>query len=197
MNFNKSIFQDFEFDVIYHITSRVKEGQVAFRDARDYQYFLGQMKEFVLPIADVYDYSLTPKKFQFLMCIKSKNQVCKSIGLDEDSDYHLEKQNQIILGQFEMILENYTFYFRQNTNEKTVVFGKFLQRIQIDDEKDLKNIVKMIHCEPVSLGLVAEPEDWKYSSYQSYLSKNKSSSVDRGFILSFFDSDEDFKQFHQ
>lgn len=197
MNFNKSIFQDFEFDVIYHITSRVKEGQVAFRDARDYQYFLGQMKEFVLLIADVYAYSLTPKKFQFLMCIKSKNQVCKSIGLDEDSDYHLEKQNQIILGQFEMILENYTFYFRQNTNEKTVVFGKFLQRIQIDDEKDLKNIVKMIHCEPVSLGLVAEPEDWKYSSYQSYLSKNKSSSVDRGFILSFFDSDEDFKQFHQ
>ena len=186
MNFNKSIFQDFEFDAIYHITSRVKEGQVAFRDARDYQYFLGQMKEFVLPIADVYAYSLTPKKFQFLMCIKSKNQVCKSIGLDEDSDYHLEKQNQIILGQFDMILENYTFYFRQNTNEKTVVFGKFLQRIQIDDEKDLKNIVKMIHCEPVSLGLVAEPEDWKYSSYQSYLSKNKSSSVDRGFILSFF-----------
>ena len=116
MNFNKSIFQDFEFDTIYHITSRVKEGQVAFRDARDYQYFLGQMKEFVLPIADVYVYSLTPKKFQFLMCIKSKNQVCKSIGLDEDSDYHLEKQNQIILEQFEMILENYTSYFRQNTN---------------------------------------------------------------------------------
>lgn len=197
MNFNKSIFQDFEFDAIYHITSRVKEGQVVFREARDYQYFLGQMKEFVLPIADVYAYSLTPKKFQFLMCIKSKNQVCKSIGLDEDLDYHLEKQNQIILGQFEMILENYTSYFRQNTNEKTSVFGKFLQRIQIDDEKDLKNIVKMIHCEPVSLGLVAEPKDWKYSSYQSYLSKNKSSSVDRGFILSFFDSDEDFKQFHQ
>ena len=127
---------------------------MAFRDARDYQYFLGQMKEFVLPIADVYVYSLTPKKFQFLMCIKSKNQVCKSIGLDEDSDYHLEKQNQIILGQFEMILENYTSYFRQNTNEKTSVFGKFLQRIQIDEEKDL-----IIHSGEMMFNVVMKSGD--------------------------------------
>ena len=27
MNFNKSIFQDFEFDAIYHITSRVRRGR--------------------------------------------------------------------------------------------------------------------------------------------------------------------------
>lgn len=69
---NIPVFQDFQWGAIYFVSSRVNGGAKAFLQDEDYSIFLKYVKQFLLPISDIYAYSLCSNTFDFLLCIKSK-----------------------------------------------------------------------------------------------------------------------------
>ncbi len=54
-----------------------------------------------------------------------------------------------------------------------------------------------IHNNPVNHGFVNEIDQWKHSSYNSYLNLEKDSKLNRTEIMQYFDSLEIFRNFHQ
>lgn len=194
---NKPIFQDFEFGSIYYVSSRVNGGGVAFQQAKDYSAFLKLLKHYLLPICEVYAYVLCPKSFDIVLCIKSKNQMFQLLSLEENVQLTAEQQHEIVLPYFERFLDEYQQYFQSHYSVQKPLFGKFLKRIKMDEEEHLKKLLKEIHLKPQQLGETSNFEDWKYSSYASYLSQEKTSAVERSFLLQFFQDKEDFIQFHK
>ena len=65
----------------------------------------------------------------------------------------------------------------------------------VDDNSYVISIINYIHRNPLHHGLVGIHSDWKYSSYNDYLSDNFTI-VNRTLGTGFFDSIQNFIQFH-
>ncbi len=72
---------------------------------------------------------------------------------------------------------------------------KNFKRKIVNDDDYLLKLINYIHLNPVSHNFVQKPEDWKYSSYNSILSK-KPTLVKRGEIIELFGDEENFKFCH-
>lgn len=194
---NKPIFQDFQFGSIYYVSSRVNGGGVAFHQDRDYSTFLKLVKKHLLPISEIYVYGLCPKTFDFLLCICSKKQMIEKLQLNEETQFTEEQEHELILSYFEAFIEEYQQYYQSNYEDRTLpLFGKFLKRIKIEDEETLKILLKEIHLKPEQMGAIERFQDWKFSSYNSYLSSEKASAINRNFLFQFFENKESFTEFH-
>ena len=69
------------------------------------------------------------------------------------------------------------------------------KRILVEELPYFISIINYIHRNPVHHGLVQHYEEWKYSSYNAYLSK-KDSHVNRELGLTFFGGQDEFIRFH-
>ncbi len=70
------------------------------------------------------------------------------------------------------------------------------KRILVEDEDYYTSLISYIHRNPIHHGLVDNYQDWKYSSFNAFLS-DKKTSIDKVEVLSYFDSQEDFVAFHE
>lgn len=63
---------------------------------------------------------------------------------------------------------SYSVYFNAKTKRRGPLWtGRFGARL-INKDEDLLSMTRYIHLNPVSAGLVAHPENWKFSSYHEY-----------------------------
>ena len=66
----------------------------------------------------------------------------------------------------------------------------------IEDETGICKVTHYVHANPVHHGFVAKLSDWKYSSYNTYLS-NTSTKISRQIIVDIFGGKEYFTKYHQ
>ncbi len=66
----KKYHQDLIPDKIYHIYSRAVGDEKLFKSDENYRYFLQKFKNYILPIADIYTWTLLPNHFHFMIRIK-------------------------------------------------------------------------------------------------------------------------------
>lgn len=86
-------------------------------------------------------------------------------------------------------------YIRSVNNEQNRVGPLFQGQYQsnlIDSDDYLLECVQYIHLNPVKAGLVRTPQEWEYSSYRSYFSRNLNTMVETSWIFAFFDSPQEF-----
>ncbi len=67
---------------------------------------------------------------------------------------------------------SFTKYFNIVNKRKGTLWEDNFKRILVESDEQLLHLTRYIHLNPVSAGLVAKPEDWLYSSYREYLSRN-------------------------
>lgn len=80
---------------------------------------------------------------------------------------------------------------------KGALFVDYIRREKIDDVDLLKDTFRKIHQIPAEIFSKNILIDWKYSSYNSYLHENKTTNINRKFMLSLFSNKEDFFSFQQ
>ncbi|TSC95773.1 MAG: hypothetical protein CEN88_434 [Candidatus Berkelbacteria bacterium Licking1014_2] len=74
------------------------------------------------------------------------------------------------------ILNSYSHYFNLLHQRKGPLWeGKF-KNILVENDNQLLHLTRYIHLNPSSAGLVKNPQDWKYSSYNEYIGANEQSS---------------------
>lgn len=54
-----------------------------------------------------------------------------------------------------------------------------------------------IHNNPVNHGFVEDINDWKYSSYYSYINLDKASKIERTEMMQYFETIKDFIEYHK
>lgn len=177
--------ENFEFESVYHIFSHVNGTEIIFRETSNYQYFLEKLEKYILPVADIYSYCLMPNHFHLLLRFKSFN------GVDN------ENEHQFLMKPFSDLLNAYAKAYNKVYNRKGALFLNTIKRKKVQDEKYLLKVLHYIHNNPINHGFVNRIEDWKHTSYSSYMNMKKPSKVCRSEIMEYFDTLETFVAYHQ
>lgn len=188
-----------EVESYYHVYNRANGSENLFFNEENYLFFLQKYTDYIHPIAETYCYCLMPNHFHFLIKIREeqflidyfKNQTRANLNLQG-----FENLAGLISKQFGDFFNAYAKAFNKQQNRKGSLFMKNFKRIKIEEEYYLKKLVHYIHFNPVEAGLCKEPNDWKFSSYQSLISNGKSL-INKEEVISWFDNLVNFKYLHQ
>ncbi|SIQ37291.1 hypothetical protein SAMN05880574_11158 [Chryseobacterium sp. RU37D] len=177
--------ESFECGYVYHIYTHANGKDLIFREEENYKYFLDKLIKYIIPVAEIYVYCLMSNHFHFLVRFKNVDQIS-----DEDEHKYLMKQ-------FSNLLNGYAKAYNKKYNRKGSLFLDYLKRKRVNDEKYLIKLLHYIHNNPVNHGFVEDINDWKYSSYNSYINLTKESKIERKEMMQYFDTIKNFVEYHQ
>lgn len=73
------------------------------------------------------------------------------------------------------LLNSYTRYFNTTHKRSGPLWTGRFKSVLVDKDNQLIHLTRYIHLNPVSAGLVNEPEEWDYSSYNEYIGRLENS----------------------
>lgn len=160
----------------YHIYNRGNNKENIFYEEGNYFFFLDKLKSYLIPHVDVFAYCLMPNHFHLFIRV---------------NDLH----------NFEKGIKNFFISYAKAINQKYFRVGSLFQgRYKISEiasDAYFTRIVTYIHQNPATSKLVNKIGDYKFSSYNSYLSSEKGSLLKRTEVLSWFGGIENFIEYHK
>ncbi|QIY91152.1 transposase [Chryseobacterium gallinarum] len=177
--------ESFEYGYIYHIYTHANGKDLIFRENENYKYFLSKLLKYIIPVAEIYAYCLMPNHFHLLIRFKESDQTSA------------EDEHKYLMKQFSNLLNGYAKAYNKKYNRKGSLFLDYLKRKRVDDEKYLIKLFHYIHNNSVNHGFVKDINDWKYSSYHSYINLAKESKIERKQMMTYFDTINDFVEYHK
>ena len=195
-------FIPLELGKFYHIFNHAVGSEKLYRNDENYNYFLKKFNEYISSIASTFSYVLIPNHFHFLIEIKSRVEIYEYyVFLELKKEIpKVKPENELdfdkfVMQQFSNFFNCYTKSFNKKHNRKGALFIDYLRRTLVSDEEYLRNIVMYIHQNPIHHKICNRLEDWKYSSYNSFLSQ-KSTILERDEITNWFGDLENFILMH-
>lgn len=146
----------------YHVTTRGNERRRIFFTETDYE----RIKDYLKEAQDKYGYLLHG---YILMT----------------NHYHLivETPHGNLREIMHYINSSYTTYINRKRGRAGHLFQGRYKAILVDKDTYLLELSRYLHLNPVRAKIVAKPEEYPYSSYRSYIRKEKEDIVHRKLIL--------------
>src|SRR5215212_8557631 len=72
----------------YHVFNRAVGNERLFKTADNFRYFLAKMEQHILPVADIFTYSLIPNHFHLLIRIKEENTIALYFELKKKKSFN-------------------------------------------------------------------------------------------------------------
>ena len=191
---------------IYHIYNQGNNRQKIFFNRENYFFFLGKMKEYIMPYADIMAWCLMPNHFHWMVYVR-ETDIFRSRGATQSrtptisDNISFNKSIGILLASYTRAInnqENITgSLFREKTNAECLTafngitpsfynteFGTIMNIT--DPEKEYPQICfNYIHNNPVKAGLVKSAEDWEFSSFQDICGMRNGKLINRERINEF------------
>ena len=185
-------------DQFYHVFSRAVGSEKLFISNENYLYFLRKMKHHILPVADVFAYSLLPNHFHLLVRIKQMETLNAYFENRKSKPFNelVNDMPDFVMEQFSNWLNGYTKAFNKMYNRKGGLFIDYLKRSEALTDTDITSFIFYIHKNAVHHGLSKQIGEWSYDSYPLILSE-KPTSLLRDEIIVWFGSKKWFIDFHQ
>ena len=150
----------------YHVTSRGNERKAVFKNKRDREKFLEYLESATLRYdARIHAYCLMDNHYHLLMETPSGNlsQIMRHINAA------------------------YTTYYNVKHDRAGHLFQGRYKAILVEIDAYAKELSRYIHLNPVRANMVEKPEEYNWSSYQSYIGNQKPAEwLHRDFILGYF-----------
>ncbi len=183
--------QKLTFGDAYHIYNKAISHDKLFITSEDYFYFLKKLERYILPVADIVAYCLIPNHFHLLAVMKEEENIPFNLfkRVNEHPDQLLERS-------FSNFFNSYSKSFNKAHNRSGRLFLYPYKRILVESEDYFVCLINYIHRNPIHHGFTKKHSDWKYSSYNAYLSV-KPTQVNKEEGLSLFSSLEEFILFHK
>ena len=182
-----------EADYFYHIYNRGINGEIIFKTARNYQFFLNKIKENLVDVCDIYAYCLMPNHFHLLVKIKDEQSLKEITNLQgKDLEIGLHASQNIFSKQFSKVFNSYSQAFNKENKRHGALIESPFKRKLITSEDYLRQCIVYIHQNPTSENF----QNYKYSSYKTILS-NSSTLLKRNEIIEMFEDKENFVICHQ
>ena len=191
---------------IYHIYNQGNNRQKIFFNRENYFFFLGKMKEYIMPYADIMAWCLMPNHFHWMVYVR-ETDIFRSRGATQSrtptisDNISFNKSIGILLASYTRAInnqENITgSLFREKTKAECLTayngitpsfynteFGTIMNIT--DPEKEYPQICfNYIHNNPVKAGLVKSAEDWEFSSFQDICGMRNGTLINRERINEF------------
>ena len=191
---------------IYHIYNQGNNRQKIFFNRENYFFFLGKMKEYILPYTDIMAWCLMPNHFHWMVYVR-ETDIFRSRGATQSrtptisDNISFNKSIGILLASYTRAInnqENITgSLFREKTKAECLTayngitpsfynteFGTIMNIT--DPEKEYPQICfNYIHNNPVKAGLVKSAEDWEFSSFQDICGMRNGKLINRERINEF------------
>lgn len=178
---------DFEFEQPYHIYNRGANKMQLFYEESDYEYFLRKIAIYSekFPNIEFFSYAILPNHFHFLL-VNHDTELPSSNSMFRDKT----ASRKPTISQFmQKVQQSYALFFsakhKDKKKHKGLVFeGRFQARVVLDEgyQSHLQNYIEY---NPVKHGLVKDPKDWEYSSFN--FNTRKESSFEKTFLNDPFD----------
>ena len=154
-----------------------------------------------------------PNHFHLLLKIKEKEEIeylipenkTSKIAKEKwetfipDKDYTIEKfaelKKPVPEKQFSHLFNAYSKAFNKSENRTGKLFDSRFERIEVRNEKYLKNLILYIHFNPVNHGFSNKVKNYKWTSYHSIIS-NKPTKLMRKKVIEIFEDIENFMFLH-
>ena len=94
----------------FHIYNRAVEGNLLFRETKNYEFFLSKIKKYLTPGSDILSYCLMPNHYHLLVMIRegrfsnSMHKLALSYVLSCNKTY--QRKGHLFQGSFQRILVN-------------------------------------------------------------------------------------------
>ena len=177
--------EPFEQEVWYHVFNHAHGKDDLFSSEYDYNTFLQLIEKYILPIANIYAYSLLPNHFHFLVRIKN-------FTIPEK----FKNENDYIAHQWGNTQNTYSKKINYKRGTRGGLFCQSVDRNLINSEEYRQMAVVYIHNNPVKHGFCTSPENWKFSSYKSIIAKGVTK-IERDEVISWFENRENFIFYHK
>jgi len=164
----------FALGEIYHICNKSISNYNIFRKDVFSQRFLDICSYYSQKEGCKYSDFLRRKKiinFVNLLQIKDAKYKILSYCLMPDH-YHLLVQASLstdISTYIGKVENSYTRYYNLRNNRKGPLWQSSFRSTHIISNEQLLHVIRYIHLNPVTNGLVTDPRDWRYSSHHLYL----------------------------
>ena len=185
-------------DTHYHLFNRAVGNEKLFLSADNYVYFLKKLKQHIVPVADLFAYSLLPNHFHLLCRIKPENELLQHFETRKKRSFDPAKNSvpDFVMEQFSNWLNGYTKAFNKMYNRKGGLFIDYLKRNQAAADEMLTSFIFYLHKNAVHHGLTKKIGEWPYDSYNELLS-DKPTELKRDEVIEWFGSPEQFILFHE
>lgn len=183
---------------IYHVLSRSIQNIPIFGKPRQCQVFLD--------LIDFYNQTNPPTKFSYrsvpLLLSESESKKKKVVKILNyclmPNHFHLtllQISDGGITFLMQHVLNSFSHFYNKKFNSKGPLFQSCFKAIKVENIEQLTHLSRYIHLNPVTSGIVEKPEDFLFSSYNSYIGTVKSNLIYSKPILSEFSSPEKYMKF--
>ena len=192
-------YKEFSRGTIAHIYNRGNGKEKIFFDEQDYKNFLFRValalgfnqkeleSETMLNVPysririqsenknsfKIHSFCLMPNHFHFLI------EQCGDISISK---------------LISRISASYSKYINNKYNRVGHIFQDCFKAVNIESDPQLMWTSAYIHMNPVKDGIAKQPEQYKWSSYNDYISKRKLLIVHTNFLKSMFGSEKNFQK---
>lgn len=183
--FVNSIMQ-FSEGALYHIYNRGNNQQPIFFSRDNYFYFLEKVNRYVASRADLLAWCLMPNHFHLL--VHATKDTCTLVKEQPIQINALTEGIRLLLSSYSKGIQKQQGFtgnlFQQKTKSKCVEDGS---------ERYGETAFHNIHQNPLKAGLVANMEDWEFSSFLDYAGLRNGQLCKKELALQWFDlSGKDF-----
>jgi putative transposase len=167
--------EPFISDNCYHVYNRAVGNEKLFFNHSNYIFFLSKLKQYALPVCDIFAYRLLPNHFHLFIRIKPSEQV--NILFEQSKPKLLqprydENGSDFITEQLSKIFISYSKSINNTYKRKGKLFMDNFNRKLISDEIYFSKIIQYIHFNPVKHNYCIYPHEWKYSSYNAIIKRD-------------------------
>ena len=201
-----------KYGEFYHLYNRGTDGCNLFREADNYEYFLGLYDKYISPVAETFAWVLMPNHFHLLIRVKEEAAIefipYKSLSGKQTTEREAgDKTPSEVINpdggskkykpenQFSHLFNSYAQAFNKRFGRTGSLFQHPFKRKLILQEKYLKHVILYIHNNPVHHGFCSHPVEYPWSSYLTCVSV-KPTKLKRESVLGWFDSQANFRHLH-
>lgn len=177
----------FESEYFYHVYNHARGNDQLFDEERDYFTFLGLIRKYILPVAEIYSYCLMPNHFHFLI----RNKL-----IEIPDTFSSKNENYYFSHRWGNVQNTFTKKKNYRSGKRGGLFCQSISRNQIGSEEYLQMCIAYIHNNPVKHGFAMYPEEWEYSSYNAIISDRKTE-IERIKVIDLFDTKLNFIDYHK
>ncbi|MGN0328670.1 MAG: transposase [Lachnospira sp.] len=160
-------------NAIYHIVDRGIHRQEIFQEPADYFHYLEILKN----VQEIYPFEI------HAFCLMP-NHIHMLIGTQEDPIWDIMKRQ----------IQLYTQYFNFAHSYSGHLFEGRYKSFLIQDDNYFLQTGRYIHLNPVKANIVVRPENYRYSSFRTYMGYKRNKIICTSKTLSYFGMDNNLYQ---
>jgi putative transposase len=195
-------------DFYYHVFNRTNNRELLFKNDENRMLFLEKLKEYLLPYLHIYAYCLMENHFHLLIRVKSIKEILDHVsGIDEIDQTAAHQQflqmdekertvPQVVERQFTRWFTSYAMRYNRMWKRSGNLFHRPFKRVATQNEVHFTYLIYYIHANPVKHKVLKDFRNYRWSSYQAFLS-DKPTSINRAEVLEWFGGREAFLEFPQ